>query len=262
MTTFQALLLGLVQGITEFLPISSSGHLKLIETLLGLKNTEALMGFDLCCHFGTLIATLIVLRKEVFSLFTKKRKTLLMLIIAILPLIPIYFLLKGPIESLFGKPEWLWLAFFMTASLLALAHKLSIKESSSWPQNESKRQALAIGCFQAMALMPGLSRSGSTITAARLFGWKLSEAVRFSYLLAMPTIFGGMILETKKMVKVASLSTISPVHYLIGFTISFMVGIMTLKWFLRFVEKGKLHLFAFYCLGMSILSFFLFNPFA
>jgi len=262
MTTFQALLLGLIQGVTEFLPISSSGHLKLVEALLGLKNTEALLGFDLCCHFGTLIATLIVLRKEVFSLFTEKRKTLLMLIIAILPLIPIYFLLKGPVESLFGKPEWLWLAFFMTATLLTFAHKASTKESRTWPKNESKRQALTIGCFQAMALMPGLSRSGSTITAARIFGWKLSEAVRFSYLLAMPTIFGGMLLEAKKMVRTAHLSSISLEHYLIGFTISFMVGVMTLKWFLRFVEKGRLDLFAFYCLGMSILSFFLFNPFA
>jgi len=259
MTLIHALILGLVQGITEFVPVSSSGHLKLIEHFLGLGSGKELLGFDLCCHFGTLLATLVILRKDVWQLLTQKRKTLMMLIIAIVPLIPIYALLKGPIQSLFGKPELLWLAFLMTGGLLLVAYRRKENDAASWPKRESKRQALTIGLFQACALVPGLSRSGSTITAARLFGWKLSEAVRFSYLLAMPTIFGGMVLESRKMLTSLEVTSISLSHYLIGFFVSFIVGVITLRWFLRFVEKGRLYLFAGYCILLSIVCLLVFR---
>lgn len=259
MTLIHALILGLVQGITEFVPVSSSGHLKLIEHFLGLGSGKDLLGFDLCCHFGTLLATFVILRKDVWELLTTRRKTLGMLVIAIIPLIPIYALLKGPIQSLFGKPELLWLAFLMTGVLLLIAYRKKENETSSWPSRESKRQALTIGLFQACALVPGLSRSGSTITAARLFGWKLSEAVRFSYLLAMPTIFGGMVLESRKMLTSVDMTSVSLSHYLIGFFVSFIVGLVTLRWFLRFVEKGRLYLFAGYCILLSAACFYIFR---
>lgn len=265
MSPLAALILGIVQGVTEFLPISSSGHLKITQHLLGLKK-EGLLSFDLCCHLGTLLAMCIVLFRDILELLTKQRRTIHMLIIALIPLVPAYFLFKNAIDYLFGAPENLWLFFLMTAGLLTLADQWGPQErlapaASAWPLTFSKRHALTIGCFQALALAPGLSRSGSTIAAARFFGWRVRDAVRFSYLLALPTIAGGALLEGRK-VLLSELSAISLPAYLIGFGASLMVGIVTLKWFLRFVESHRLYIFAFYCLALAIISFMLFVPFA
>lgn len=265
MTPLAALILGIVQGVTEFLPISSSGHLKITQHVLGLEK-EGLLSFDLCCHLGTLLAMCIVLFRDIIELLTKKRQTIHMLIIALIPLIPTYFLFKSTIDYLFGSLENLWLFFLMTAGLLTLADQWGSKQQlaptvSAWPTACSKRHALAIGCFQALALAPGLSRSGSTIAAARFFGWRMRDAVRFSYLLALPTIAGGALLEARK-ITLAEISKISIPAYLIGFGVSLMVGIITLKWFLRFVERYRLYIFAFYCLALAIISFILFVPFA
>lgn len=265
MSPLAALILGVVQGVTEFLPISSSGHLKIAQHLLGLEK-EGLISFDLCCHLGTLVAMCTVLFRDIIELLTKRRQTVHMLTVALIPLIPAYFLFKGAIDYLFGAPENLWLFFLMTAGLLTLADRWGPREklapaAGAWPVTFSKKQALAIGCFQALALAPGLSRSGSTITAARFFGWRVRDAVRFSYLLALPTVAGGALLEGRK-ITLSEISTISLPAYLIGFGASLMVGIITLKWFLRFVESQRLYIFAFYCLALAIISFMLFLPFA
>jgi undecaprenyl-diphosphatase len=263
MSPLHALILGLVQGITEFIPVSSSGHLKIARRLLGFGEEHAeMLGFDLGCHLGTLIALCLVLRHDIFALLTTKRKTLHLIIVALIPLVPAYFLLKQTIDTLFSAPQNLWLFFILTASLLAIAdgrwRSRTLVTADGTSITQTARHALAIGCFQACALAPGLSRSGSTIAAARLFGWRIKEAVRFSYLLALPTVAGGALLEGRKLM-IYGAGQIPLSAYLIGFFTSLMVGIVTLRWFLKFVETQRLYLFSVYCLLVSGLCFYLFT---
>lgn len=252
MSLFEALILGIIQGITEFLPISSSGHLKLAEVLLGLNNLSKLVSFDLFCHLGTLFAIFAVLHKEIWFTLTKDRKLIGMLILAILPLAPLYFLLTG-IKSIYGLPEYLGFFFLISALLLFLGEHFSKKREENPSFKKRSFDALFIGLAQAIAILPAISRSGATIAAARYLGWEREKAAKFSFFLAIPTILGGIVIEGREIIK-TGLGEISLNAYLIGFLSAFFVGYFVLKGLLKLFKSVSLKPFALYCLFIGIFT--------
>lgn len=240
MLYLHALLLGIVQGLTEFFPVSSSTHLKLIKMACGIHDLP--LAFDLSCHLGTLFALIFYLRKDLFTLFFKEQKKLLYFILALLPLIPGYFLLS-PIRKMAPNLHFLGLFLIVTALLLFLGQKIQLKKTPRFLSD-----SLLIGALQSTALVPGISRSASTISCAKLLGWSAKDAVRFSFMLAIPTIFGGELLEMARVGEVAQF--INP-PCLIGFFAAFFVGLGMVQIAMRILEKGNLNPFAWYCICLG-----------
>lgn len=260
MSSFEAIILGIIQALTEFLPVSSSGHLKLAQHILGFQNLDHMIPFDLVCHMGTLMAILIVLKDQVITLFSGKPQKLLQIVIGTLPLFPTLLILKK-IESLYDNVELLGFFFLITALLLWLGIKFGFDKSLEDRQKHWIRDPLLIGVFQTLALLPGVSRSGSTISAARLLGWKKEDALHFSFLLAIPAILGGTALKTLQLFSGSGteIHSLSWEAYLLGFLTSFIFGIIALKILIRVVAKQKLMYFVWYCLilGLGSLIYFL-----
>lgn len=250
MTWLQAFILGLIQGLTEFFPVSSSTHLKLAERLLGLKS-EGLLFFDLVCHLGTLTAALIYFKKELLLLVRQKEKWLLMAA-ALLPLIPCYFLFR-PLRDV---TNFQGVSLLLTSLLLFLASR----SNERLPQVEWKyRDMLFIGAMQGMALLPGLSRSGSTISAACFRGWDVKEAVKFSFILMIPTVFGGNLLEGWKVLSTPGAFSLSISTLAIGFFTSFGMGMLGVRAMALFISKRGLKFFSVYCLILGILYTYMYG---
>ncbi len=255
MSWLEALLLGLIQGITEFFPVSSSAHLKLAKMLLGSRDQCLL--FDLFCHLGTLIAVLIFLKQEIRDLL-QDRKKLAVLLIAMIPLIPAYFLLK-PLRDFASQPQYLGLCLMMTGGILFFGYRYRMRREACQSMKRQISDALWIGTMQSAALIPGISRSASTISCARILGWDPAIAVRFSFLLSIPTVIGGNCLELLKM----ALSTVPEQEValsfcLAGFLTSCAAGLLIIRFAISLLERGKLQPFAWYCLTMgAITTYFL-----
>lgn len=238
---FQAIFLGMVQGLTEFFPISSSAHLHLARWVMGI---EVDVFFDLTCHFGTLLALLIFLRADVWDVLRNFRK-MGMLALALVPLIPGYFLLS-PLRKILSAPSFLGYALMTTGLILYIASK---KKGGF---TEKKWQhVLCIGSAQMMALIPGISRSGSTIAAGRFCGWNFLEAAKFSFLLAIPTILGGEVVE---LVGGETLVRADWSCYVGGFLASFALGLLSVRFIFSVYEKKIVKPFAFYCFGIGLLA--------
>lgn len=249
MSLFQALILGLVQGLTEFFPVSSSAHLRLAKWLLGIQDGEHLLPFDLFCHFGTLLALLWYLRKDVWKILSSFR-SIALYFLALIPLIPAYFLLS-PLRKAVSHPAYLGFALIFTAFLLFSATlRKETKLEKKW------KDVLCIGLMQTLALVPGISRSGSTISAARLLGWNWLDAARFSFLLAIPTILGGEILE---LMKHGIHLGASPSCYIGGFTSSLLCGLLSVRFVFAIYEKERVAPFAWYCLILGIIAWALYH---
>lgn len=249
MSLFQSIILGLVQGLTEFFPVSSSAHLQLIKHLLGIENGEHLIYFDLVCHTGTLFALLIYLRGEIWNVL-KSVKTMALYFLALLPLIPAYFLLK-PLRTYASHPSFLGYSLMITAALLFIAsRKKGANPRKKW------QHVLCIGVMQTMALIPGISRSGSTISAARFCGWSWRDAALFSFLLSVPTILGGELLEA---LKEREVSGVSISCYIGGLAASFVVGLFAVRFIFCVYEREKVRPFAWYCLGAGVFAWALFH---
>lgn len=259
MTTWEAILLGVIQGITEFLPISSSGHLELSQYFLGFQNLDKYVLFNLVCHLGTLGSIFVIFYPQIKQSLSTDRKRFLQVVCGTLPLFPLVFMLK-PIKSVFDQPEYLGICFMITAVLLFSSVLIHIQFSA---QNERRKwtDPLAIGLVQAVAILPGISRSGATISAARLLGWTKAEAVQFSFLLAIPAILGGTVLEVWQLIKstTPTVATISPLTYIAACATSFVVGCLALKVLIRMVANDTWIYFAWYCLFLGIATFLYFN---
>lgn len=255
MTPIEALILGIIQGLTEFFPVSSSGHLKLAQAIFGFNHLDEYILFDLTCHLGTLVSIFWVFWSEIKELLFKNHKQMALIALGTLPLFPLLLIMK-PIKAVFDQPQFLGYAFIITAILLWIGVKVRPKESTNrW------RDALFIGGFQALAIFPGISRSGSTISGARLMGWTPAEALSFSFLLAIPAIFGGIVIEAYKALTLTSESTLSigSLEYAIGFFASLIVGTSCLNLLKRLVKKHSFMYFAWYCLIIGIISLYLFS---
>ena len=247
MSLIEAFIFGLMQGLTEFLPISSSAHVKLAKILFNTESSESQILFDLVCHLGTLIAFLFFLRQEILQIFHRDRRKLLFLFLATLPLIPCYFLLK-PLRDIASHPHYLGLCLIFTSLILFLGQKWRVRKKRSWA-----KEVLWIGAMQSAALIPGISRSASTISCAKILGWEPKEAVRFSFLLSIPTIIGGNCLELLKIYHHETHAVISLPACIVGLTTSFAIGFLVIRFALSYLEKGNLKPFAWYCLVFGTL---------
>lgn len=260
-TTLEAFFLGIIQGLTEFLPVSSSGHLLLAQNLFGMKNLKDYVAFDIICHLGTLLAIILVYFKQIKAVILVEREVLIKLSIAIIPLFPLVFLLK-PIKNLFNEPQYLGFFFLLTALILYLGIRLGQNKNEKDLSKHPFRDALTIGIFQAGAILPGVSRSGSTITAARLLGWDYQQAITFSFLLAIPTVLGGVVIELAQiLLKKSSITTvnISITQYAIGFITSFFFGWASLLFLQKLATKHKFMYFVWYCLFIGVASILYFG---
>jgi undecaprenyl-diphosphatase len=257
MTEWQAFFLGVVQGVTEFLPVSSSGHLALGQYFLGFENLQKYILFNLICHLGTLLAILYVFFPVVKETFTTNRKLFWQVILATLPLFPLVLILK-PLKTLFDHPQILGPCFLVSAGLIFLSiyWRFPLKKVSL---ERSWKDSLTIGAFQAIAILPGISRSGATISAARLLGWKKEQAIQFSFLLAIPTILGGTILEAVQVWKSPAPVEIHLWVFIIGFLTSCLVGCLSLWMLIRLIKQDKWNYFAWYCLFLGTLTTLYFN---
>jgi undecaprenyl-diphosphatase len=259
MTLFQSFIMAFSQGITEFLPISSSGHLAVIPFLLQFPQRVPL-SFDVMLHIATLVAVIIFLWKDIktivkglwiidksmWSLFTK-------IIIAVIPAAMVGLFLKDPISHMFQSPQLVGWAYFGTAGLLFLT--FFITDGKKDMLSITWLDCLLIGIFQAFALVPGFSRSGFTLVGALLVGMKKDQAFRFSFLISIPAILGAFVLEVSEM---GSLDSFFTFPVFVSFVVALLVGLGAL-WILRwFLQTKKLHWFGFYCLGLGILLLILY----
>jgi undecaprenyl-diphosphatase len=256
MTAWEALLLGLVQGVTEFLPVSSSGHLTLVQHLLGFENIQNYLLFDLICHLGTLLAIFAVFFSVIKeSLLQSQRFWKVM--IGTLPLFPLLLVLK-PIKHVFDQPHYLGPGFLVSSCLLfaSIYFRFPAITMGKW---RGWSDPLTIGVFQSVAILPGISRSGATISAARLIGWEKERAIQFSFLLAIPTILGGAVLEGWNAWKNPPIETLEMFPFFVGFITSFFVGYLSLKLLIKMVVQDKWSYFAWYCLILGIATTLYFN---
>ena len=258
MTLLEAFFLGLIQGLTEFLPVSSSGHLELVQHLLGFKHLQDYLFFGLICHLGTLAAIFYIYFSSIKSSLVNRKPLLFQIFLGTLPLFPLVLLIK-PIKAFFDRPEYLGYCFLVTSALIFATDYIKIH----LPLSQIKKRwanPLIIGIFQAFAVLPGISRSGSTISAARFLGWSKQDAIQFSFLLAIPAICGGTILELWHLWKQpADLAKMQAGQYMIGFTTSFIVGCISLRLLQRLMINNKWHYFGWYCLFLGIITIWYFN---
>ena len=254
MTLFEAIILGTIQGLTEFLPISSSGHLVLGQMILDVK----IQGneFEVVTHLGTLVSVLCIFWKEILSLIlniTDKntREYIFYIILGTIPAAIIGFGAKSYISELFDSVQLVSVALMVTGLILFFSQKVK-KNSLTIDANK----ALLIGITQAIAIIPGISRSGITICTALALGMSGKNAAKFSFLLAIPVISGaGLLLALDSQ---SNITLIPLTSLIMAFLSSFIVGYICLKWLLSLLESGKFYFFGYYCflIGLIGLLFF------
>lgn len=246
----QVSILAVIQGIAEFLPISSSGHLNVFQTLLSAQAPES-AELNIVLHFGTLLAILLFYWKRILALLTSDRRVIPMLIIGTVPAAVIGVFIKKKFPDILNDPLLAGCMFPITGLMLIVLHRLN-KGNEEYVKMPLWK-AFAIGCAQAFALLPGISRSGSTIVAGSMLGLKQDEAMTFSFLLAIPAILGASVLELKDIYDANWATTTPPWILLLGTAIAFVVGLFALRWLDGLLKKGKLHWFAWYLIPLGAL---------
>jgi undecaprenyl-diphosphatase len=255
--SLQAALLGVVQGLTEFLPVSSSAHLILARAFFGFDGDKFGLAFDVACHVGTLVAVAIYFRRDIARMaaaiprladLTDPDVRLMWLIaVGTIPAIVAGLLFKSRIEEHLRTPPVAAVALAAGAVLFFVAERTGAKNREE--RTLTFAEAFLIGCAQAVALIPGVSRSGATITVALLIGLRRAEAARFIFLLAIPAILGAAASEGPKLLK-AGLGDTAPL-FLIGVVSSAIVGYAAVKYFIRYLANHSLAAFAWYRLALA-----------
>lgn len=251
MTIFESLILGIIQGLTEFLPISSSGHLVLGQELLGVSVPGN--AFEVVVHLGTLCSVLIVFWSDVLQLLKtlkdyKTQKYILALAIGTLPAIVIGLLFKDIIGEAFENIKVVATTLLITGGIL-LSTKFIIKKKN----DATIGKGLLVGIAQAMAIIPGISRSGITISAGMFLGISPEKAAKFSFLLAIPAIAGAGLLTGLDVFETGTIS-LSVGVLATGFISSLIVGWLSLKWLIGLIKTGKFHWFGVYCILIGLVS--------
>ncbi len=264
MTWLEALILGLVQGITEFLPVSSSGHLVLGRYLLGLEPGDGVV-FEVFVHFGTTLSIIVVYRTEILSLIVEtfqslvdpsnlaehyrdraSFRTAMLILLTLIPTGLAYVLFKDSIEAAFTSPRLVSGMLLVTgAMLLATVFKPNTKGDLG------PLRALIVGVAQALAMVPGISRSGSTICTALYLDVEPERAANFSFLMLLPVVIGATILKTGEL---AAAGSVDWIPVLVGTLVAFVGGIAAIHLVLDFVRRGRLQYFAFYCFLVGTLG--------
>lgn len=260
MDWLEALVLGVVQGLTEFLPVSSSGHLQIFSALFGIQGEENLT-FAVAVHAATVCSTIVVLRNEIWDLikgvfrFSWNPETIYVAKIALsmVPVAIVGLFFKDQVETIFGSGLMIvGISLLITAGLLAFAYYAHPRVKT----DISFRDAFIIGIAQACAVLPGLSRSGSTIATGILLGNEKSNVAKFSFLMVLVPILGEALLDLMKGGFSPAESGISMTALVVGFLAAFVSGYIACSWMLNLVKKGKLIWFALYCLVVGILILF------
>lgn len=275
MTLLMAILLGLVQGIAEFLPVSSSGHLSILQNLFGLQYSgEDNLFFDVLLHLGTLVSVCVSFRKELRAMiddtagFIRDRRdgeyaseglrpsvrTVMAVIAGTLPLF-IAAPFSGRLALLFTRTWVIGLMLIITGALLFVANGMTAQGGKSG-KTITVKDAFIIGLAQAVALIPGLSRSGTTIAAGLARGLKREYAVRFSLLLSIPAVFGSFIVTLFSALRQGINLKLLPL-YLVGAVVAAAVGLFSIRVLRRITAAGKLKVFAYYCWGLGALAIIL-----
>ncbi len=242
------IILGLIQGVAEFLPISSSGHLVIAGALLQQYSATSLPKegavLEIALHFGTLLSILVVYRRDLWAVM-KDFRMLLLIVIATIPVGFAGMLLKDHVDEIFSKPLLAGVALLMTAAFLLVGRWLQNRGPTA--EKMTVGSAVMIGLFQAVAIIPGISRSGSTIAAGLACGLKRADAARFSFLIAIPAIGGASVVKMKDFVTGEATLGGNLWPVVAGTTVAFVVGIVALRWLIRLVVADRLHWFAIYC---------------
>ena len=270
METFEALILGLLQGLTEYLPVSSSGHLAIGSHILGIEAEENLM-FTVAVHVATVLSTLVVLGGEIIRLvrgtfgpfnagasglarLNADQRYMLNILVSMIPIFVVGIFFKDTVERIFGQGLLVvGCCLLVTAGLLAYSYygKPRQKESISLVD------AFIIGVAQAVAVLPGLSRSGSTIATGLILGNNKPHMAQFSFLMVIPPILGEALLDTIKAAKEgfsAAFGDLSVMALVVGFVAAFVSGIAACKWMIGIVRRGKLIYFAYYCVAVGAVT--------
>jgi undecaprenyl-diphosphatase len=256
MNWYEALILGIVQGLTEFLPVSSSGHLELGKAIFNLS-TEENLTFAITVHGATVLSTIIVFYKELIGIFSESfsfkwnpsSKYLVKLIISMIPVIIVGLFFRDFVEQFFtGNVIFVGIMLILTSAFLIAAN---------FARDRGKEitfmDSLIIGIAQAMATLPGLSRSGATISTGLLLGNKKDEMAKFSFLMVLIPIIGVNLLDIFSG-NLAIDNSASALTLIIGFLSAFITGLIACKWMIRIVKKGKLIYFGLYCLVIGIIA--------
>lgn len=259
MSWIEALVLGIIQGLTEYLPVSSSGHLAIGANLFGLSGEENLT-FTVMVHVATVLATIVVLWKEIVWLFTdlfkwkwnEGTRYIVNILVSMIPIAIVGFFFKDKVEELFGSGLLVvGICLLVTATLLAFSHFAKPRQR----ENISPWHAFVIGIAQAVAVLPGLSRSGSTIATGLLLGNKKEKLAQFSFLMVIPPILGEALLDTKDMVEMGienAMAGLPVTSLIVGFLAAFIFGCIACRWMINIVKRGKLIWFAIYCAIVGI----------
>lgn len=268
MNWIQSLFLGILQGLTEFLPVSSSGHLTILSHIFGLSGEENLT-MTVVLHIATVLSTLLILWKEVVwifkDIFSKQSwrsynglndgtRYAINILISMIPVAIVGFCFKDKVEAIFGSGLLIvGIMLLITAALLTFSYFARPRQKeqiSGW-------HAFIIGVGQAIAVLPGLSRSGTTIATGMLLGDKKEKLAQFSFLMVIPPVLGEALLDVKDIAEVGlstAMSGISITALLVGFIAAFITGCLACKWMIHIVKKGKLIWFAIYCAIVGILA--------
>lgn len=254
MDWIQALLLGLVQGLTEYLPVSSSGHLAIGSALFGIEGEENL-AFTVIVHVATVFSTLVILWKEISWIFkglaqcrmNDETHYFINIVISMIPVGIVGVFFKDYVEEIFGSGlAIVGSMLLVTALLLTFSYFAKPRQKA----NISMRDAFIIGLAQAVAVLPGLSRSGSTIATGLLLGNSKEKLAQFSFIMVIPPILGEALLDVVKMLNGSAdsmLQSVAPLSLIVGFLAAFISGCVACKWMISIVKRGKLIYFAIYC---------------
>jgi undecaprenyl-diphosphatase len=253
MDWIQALILGLIQGLTEYLPVSSSGHLAIGQALFGMENGDENLMFTVAVHVATVLSTLVILWSEIDwilrGLFkfemNAETKYALNILVSMIPVGIVGLFFKDYVEEVFGSGLLIvGCCLLLTALLLTFSYYARPRQK----EHISMRDAFIIGLAQAAAVLPGLSRSGSTIATGLLLGNKKEKLAQFSFLMVIPPILGEALLDVLKAVKgEAVMGDIGMLPLCVGFLAAFVSGCVACKWMISIVKRGKLIYFGIYC---------------
>jgi undecaprenyl-diphosphatase len=256
MGIIEAIILGVVQGLTEFLPVSSSGHLEIAKELLNVSEQEQNLLMTVVLHAATALSTIVIFRKDIIQIiaglfqfkWNEEAQFSVKIILSMIPAAIVGLFFEDEIESLFGGQIVLvGSMLLLTGLLLFLADK-----AKKTDKKVSILNAILIGISQAIAILPGISRSGATISTSVLLGVDREKAARFSFLMVVPLILGKMAKDMLSGDLVSDSSNILPL--VLGFIAAFITGLIACKWMIRLVKKSQLKYFAYYCFAVGITS--------
>jgi len=257
MSIIEAIILGIIQGLTEFLPVSSSGHIELGKYFLGVETTDNLL-FSIIVHGATALSTIVVFRKDIWSIikdlfafeWNESTEFSAKILLSMIPVGLVGILFEERIEALFnGQITLVASMLLVTGVLLSFTYfaKVSSGEVTFW-------KAMIIGLAQAVAILPGISRSGSTIATGLLLGIDKAKITRFSFLMVLPPIIGATLLKLKDYLEAPEIASDISISALgLGFISAFIAGILACTWMINIVKKGKLIYFAVYCVTIGLL---------